>query len=556
MALLAGLCLVLATLQYRWLGEISRAEQDRLRSGLQADLNRLSQEFDAGLAAECRALMPGPGQVDSMGQRAAYEFRYARWKQTTSRKSLFRRVGLAVPDGGQVVFYEMDPATNLLRVSGWPARWSRMRDYIQDRVARRGPPRGFGGDTVVEFPRMSRPGETGPGEIIEQDWLIVEFDLDYIAAQLLPPLIGQHLATPEGRYQAEIVRRSEPAEVIARAGLAANERIGGSADGSVGIFDPGRLRRRPREQFGRPPGPAVASRAVWTMNVRHPAGSLAVIVQRARYRNMAISAAVVLLMMGTMALVVRASRQARQLAEMQMNFVAGVSHELRTPLTVIRTGAFNLKRRAKDPAHVERYADLIQEESTKLTALVEQILRFAGAASGAPIREREPVAVENVIEDGLRSSRLAGSASYEIEKSIEPGLPLVLADEIALRHAVQNLLENAAKYGTEGSNWIGVSAVRVDRDSGPAVEIRVSDRGPGIPAEEQRRIFDPFFRGRRAVSDQIHGTGLGLNLVKKIVEAHGGQVEVKSEPMQGTEFTIRIPAAPPEMQDEFAHSLS
>jgi signal transduction histidine kinase len=292
------------------------------------------------------------------------------------------------------------------------------------------------------------------------------------------------------------------------------------------------------------------------MNVRHPAGSLAVIVQRARYRNMAISATVLLLMMGTMALVVRASRQARQLAEMQMNFVAGVSHELRTPLTVIRTGAFNLKRRAKDPAHVERYADLIQEESAKLTALVEQILRFASTASGAPIREREPVAVENVIEDGLRSSRLAGSASYEIEKSIEPGLPLVLADETALRHAVQNLLENAAKYGTEGSNWIGVSAVRVDRDSGPAVEIRVSDRGPGIPAEEQRRIFDPFFRGRRAVADQIHGTGLGLNLVKKIVEAHGGQVEVKSEPMQGTEFTIRIPAAPPEMQDEFAHSLS
>jgi len=87
------------------------------------------------------------------------------------------------------------------------------------------------------------------------------------------------------------------------------------------------------------------------------------------------------------------------------------------------------------------------------------------------------------------------------------------------------------------------------------VEIRIADRGPGIPADEQEHIFDPFFRGQRAVQDQVHGSGLGLYLVKKIVEAHGGTIQVKSEPMNGAEFTIRIPAAPPEMQDEFAHSI-
>ena len=76
------------------------------------------------------------------------------------------------------------------------------------------------------------------------------------------------------------------------------------------------------------------------------------------------------------------------------------------------------------------------------------------------------------------------------------------------------------------------------------VEIRVADRGPGIPKEEQKRIFEPFFRGRRAVRDQVHGAGLGLNLAGRIVEAHGGGITVKSQPGKGTEFIIRIPAAP------------
>jgi signal transduction histidine kinase len=82
----------------------------------------------------------------------------------------------------------------------------------------------------------------------------------------------------------------------------------------------------------------------------------------------------------------------------------------------------------------------------------------------------------------------------------------------------------------------------------------VADRGPGIPAQEQKHIFDPFFRGQRARQDQIHGTGLGLSLVKKIVEAHGGIVAVHSQPSQGTQFVLQIPAAPRESLDEFTHS--
>ena len=138
--------------------------------------------------------------------------------------------------------------------------------------------------------------------------------------------------------------------------------------------------------------------------------------------------------------------------------------------------------------------------------------------TGRVIREREPVSVEVLIEEGVRSSRV--SPELVLEKHLAPGLPLVLADEQALKHALRNLIDNAVKYGTEGNNWIGVFACTVEDEHGQAVEIRVADRGPGIPLDEQKHIFDPFFRGRRAVQDQIHGAGLGLNLVKKIVEAH------------------------------------
>lgn len=205
---------------------------------------------------------------------------------------------------------------------------------------------------------------------------------------------------------------------------------------------------------------------------------------------------------------------------------------------------------------MEEYGKLIQRESEKLTGLVEQVLRFASGEAGHVIREREPVPVETIIDlsvDSIRES--LESRGVELEMHVEPGLPLVLADRQAMQHALGNIIENALKYGTEGHRWVGVSAEVLAASDGPAVEIRVADRGPGIPAEERDHIFDPFFRGRRAVADQLHGTGLGLSLVKKIVEAHGGTISVHSEPNRRTEFILRIPTAPPELQHEFAHSL-
>ena len=269
------------------------------------------------------------------------------------------------------------------------------------------------------------------------------------------------------------------------------------------------------------------------------------------------SGGLLLLILATVSMLVRLSRRTQQMAEQQINFVAGVSHELRTPLTVIRTAAYNLRGRlAERPEQVERYGELIGRESEKLGGLVEQILRFASAKAGHIIRRREALAIGAVIEQSLESCQAALEKSDVVfQRLIDPDLPPVFADDAALQHAIQNLVDNAIKHGAGGARWVGVFASAVHDEEGTCVEISVVDRGPGIPASEQKQVFEPFFRGSRALADQIHGTGLGLDLVKRIVEAHGGTVRVASEPGKGTAFIVRLPALTPERQDELAPSV-
>jgi len=564
LAFLGLLCCVLAILQYHWIGGISRAEQERLESGLQSTLNRFSRDFNAEIASACIALLPTSSLIDAMGRDEAYAARYAQWRDAGIHGKLFSHMALAVPQNGTIALRTFDLETRRFAPADWPEAWTGLRDRLLGRLKRGAPGPFAPEDTpLIELPRFGHQGKPGAG-IPEQEWLILELSPGYVRTALIPELIQRHLAVggrPE--YETEIFVRAIPSTLIYQSAPDAKQRIG-NPDASVTLFEishpeisrrsaegPARDRRR-----APPIAAADSGRGRWQMLVRHQAGSLDAIVARARRRNLAVSAALLLLMLATVVTLSRLSRQAHQLAELQMNFVTSVSHELRTPLTVIRTAAFNLKGRlGSNPAQVERYGNLIQQESEKLTALVEQVLRFASSRAGRAMRERQPVAVENLIEEGLQSSRAAfEDHGCVVEKQVEPGLPRVLGDEMALKHAIQNLFDNAVKYGNDGNNWIGVSATRVADAAGAAVEIRVADRGPGIPRDEQKHIFDPFFRGRRAIQDQIHGTGLGLNLVKEIVEAHGGTVWVKSESMKGTEFIVRIPAAPPEPQDEFAHS--
>jgi signal transduction histidine kinase len=402
---------------------------------------------------------------------------------------------------------------------------------------------------VFEAPVFA-PGGPGRGPFGRHEvaWAIFEVNLSYVREVLLPELLQHHLEAGRGlEYQVAVVTRTDPPAVIYESDRGA-ARIAASPDAEVALFDlqpDGMFRRGRGPGPGRGPGGGPPDAGRWEMVVRHRAGSLEAVVAMARWRSLAVTAGVLLLLVVTMGALVRLTRSAQRLADLQMNFVAGVSHELKTPLTAIHTAAYNLRGKlAQNPAQVERYGELIQRESGRLKELVEQVLQFASANAGRVIHEREPVSVERVIEETVEMSRPAIQAAHcTLEKTVDAGLPEVLADALALKSALQNLVANAVKYGAKDESWVGISAAEADG----AVEIRVADRGPGIPEEEQKHIFDPFFRGKRALQDQVHGTGLGLNLAKQVVEAHGGTIRVESNPGRGAEFIVRLPALPREV---------
>jgi signal transduction histidine kinase len=278
----------------------------------------------------------------------------------------------------------------------------------------------------------------------------------------------------------------------------------------------------------------------WRLLVKHPSGSLENAVNNARRRNLVISSSILAVLGASVGLLVLSTRRAQKLARQQMEFVAAVSHELRTPLAVIRSAGENLADGVvRDDVQIRKYGDLVKNEGRRLTEMVEQILEFAGIQSGQRGFALRPVGVIPVLEDVVASSRaLIDAAGITVEWGVPPGLPPVLGDEPALRRVFQNLVGNAIKYGAPGA-WIGVNG----RSTGREVALSVVDRGIGIAPADLAHIFEPFYRAPAVIEAQIQGAGLGLSLVKRIVEAHGGRIEVKSTPGQGSEFIVMLPAA-------------
>jgi signal transduction histidine kinase len=504
-AFLFLLCGFLAFLQNRWLDEVSRADRQRLQQDLRDELELIHREFDSEIRRAVDSVTPTPDEVLQLGAEKAVEARFA--ARNEASRAFFR--GAAVVQGA----------------GAGP-------EFDRDGTLRN--------PAVVEVPLPA-----------SRDRLSLELDLDYLRRVTFPELFARDSGA-KLRYEAEVVSGMDRNSVIFQTNPGVH--FGDSPpDGVVGLLD---LRGDDRPRHGRPPmphggPPPGPPPGRWRLEARYEQGSLDAIVARARWQNAGMSAGLLLLILATGAFLVSSSRRAHQLAELQFNFVTGVSHELRTPITVIRTAAYNLRGKlAAQPAQVERYGEIIQQESEKLSALVEQVLAFAAARSGRANQAREPVDIDRLIEQVLNSSSALRDSAVTVEKRIDSGLPLILADPAGIRNVLNNLLDNALKYGLGEKKWIGIAASA----AGQEVEIRVMDHGPGIPADEQSQVFEPFFRGRGAVADQLHGTGLGLSLVRSIIEAHGGAVSVESEPGRGTTVVLRLPVAVAKHQNEFANT--
>src|SRR4051812_33529533 len=222
-----------------------------------------------------------------------------------------------------------------------------------------------------------------------------------------------------------------------------------------------------------------------------------------------------------------------------MEFVASVSHELRTPLAVICSAGENLADGVvADAAQIRTYGSLIEAEGRRLGDMVERVMEFAGISSGASIRAHAGVDVSRVLADAIQGVAAEARASdVTVALHASDTLPSITGDADALRSAVQNVVGNAVKYSRKGGH-VDITV----RTTDGVVEVSVADRGLGIDAADLPHIFEPFFRGRRAVDAQVRGTGVGLSVVRHAIAAHHAAIAVDSTVGEGTTVTVTLPA--------------
>lgn len=283
--------------------------------------------------------------------------------------------------------------------------------------------------------------------------------------------------------------------------------------------------------------PAAVTTLPWDVIVT--AADLEGVMSRfAQRRRVMISglALVVLFVIAASYLAARAVARELAAARLQSDFVSAVSHEFRTPLTSMKQFTEMLVEDDGLPAEERRAYYRAQERATRrLSRLVESLLDFGRMEAGARPYRREALDAGELVETVVEEFRQEGECNtFTIECAVPEGAIPIDGDREALAQALWNLLDNAVKYSGD-SRTVGVEV-----EDGSLVAIRVRDQGLGIPAAEQRRIFEKFARGSSAVVAGIKGTGLGLAIVRHIVDAHGGKVALESRPGGGSTFTIEL----------------
>lgn len=587
-----GLLTLFLGLQYGWLSKAGEAERDRMQKRVETDTARLAEDFNREMQAAYYNFQTHSGLWKNSAWPEFNE-RYAFWKERTAYPELIRDIYFVGKDPNilplryDVTQQTFEPSQlteplNNLRVQF--ADDSSFRPVYEDEFAMVVPvyegEREF--DHII-LKRSSGVGTPMPRMPEKFGWVVILLDESIVRNKILPDLSAKYFG--DGEYSVSVFNKGGQAVFSSRTettesdatkllfdlspdnfvffanrdampkvietrknqnGVVIDQRVEShsfsrteSVTGKSGTFtvelkehsDSPKVRTSVIAATDRGRGP-------WTLQVRHVAGSIDSFVRGQRQESFLIGLGIYVLLVGAIMATILSAMRSKRFAQRQIDFVSSVSHEFRTPLAVIYSAGENLADGiAKENEQVSRYGALIKNEGKKLSGMVEQILEFAGANSGRQKYNFAPANVDDIVHDAIAECRpLIESGSFEIETDLRSGLPEIHVDRGALSSALQNLIANAAKY-SNGSKWIKLSAV----NGGRSVKISVEDRGIGIRGDDLRRIFEPFYRAKEVVDAQISGNGLGLNLVKKIAEAHGGKVAVESQPGVGSKFTIELP---------------
>lgn len=243
-------------------------------------------------------------------------------------------------------------------------------------------------------------------------------------------------------------------------------------------------------------------------------------------------------MVGGIVLSYRSVSKEVALAKLKSDFVSNVSHELRTPLSLIRLYAETLEMgRLSNPDKYQEYYQIIRKESERLTTLINNILDFSKIEAGKKAYEFRETDMAELVRTTLDSYRYQIEQNgFALEEQIENDLPMIKADREAIARSLLNLVNNAVKYSADDKKL----AVKLSRCNG-SVNMEVIDHGIGIPRAEQDKIFEKFYRVCDPLVHNTKGSGLGLTLVRHVVDAHGGRIWVESVPGKGSKFSIQLP---------------
>jgi signal transduction histidine kinase len=571
---------VLGILQFRWLGQLSESERETRQTRLSADVLRLSEDFDRELSQTWLAFQL---DGDALERRDATEVtaRYKLWLAQSAFPRLVRAIWIAEPTG--------DPQTARRGTGPW--RFLRF-DTQQGRLVEAIRPAGsrdldtydladspldedtlsilipvFSATSTAHTPELFVPGTPIRYRPLMRRFVIVELNRQCIVGELLPALLRKHLgnSSPSGEpeYEVVIARNKRPQETVYVSNLRRASSLPRSVDATallLGIRPYSVAREVKRKSLvtqspgKRAAGPSLPMSAAgelvefgtkeyWKLQVTHRAGSLEAFAAQTRRRNLLLSAAILVLLAGSLMLALVAAHRAHSLGRQQVEFVAGISHELRTPVTVMGVAAANLADGiVSEPEEVSRYGKHIQQEVRRLTEMLEHVLSYARIQSvilPPRVRMTPDVLIRGALQ---RLQPQIEALGFTCTQELDDTLPPVEVDRSSLECVIQNLISNALKYSGE-QREIRVTSGKEESRAGMRVWIAVSDLGIGIPPQEHALIFEPFRRGHAAGDRSLPGAGLGLTLVLRIVQAHGGTVEVRSEPEKGSTFTVYLPAA-------------
>jgi signal transduction histidine kinase len=601
---IAVLLIGVGALQYRWNGQIKRSSELRVGADLESTIMKWHLNLYREFSTICIALQVGPdsGAGDTWRD---YLGRYVDWRTAPGNSGFVENI-YSNPDvireiyvyetsrGAKGPLLRLDPNAHKVERSRKPPELKALLAFLKERSSDIGtalrawepsderPGLDSDADPKADNLAHTEEAKAVSGWQFEEsipaivhpithyrrtnsavDWLVIVLNRETIEGRIFPELAERYFANRNGlEYKIAVVAVGKAPRVLYSSDPGFGVSGPTESDSVMTIFGPPPesiegsfwqvIKHRESlhgEEWHRFSAPVwfpvirgISAYEPWVLFLKHRSAPLDASITNVWRANLFVGGLALLLLGASMFLVLVATHRERALAALQMDFVTSISHELRTPLAAILAAGQNLKDGFA--ADQSRYGSMITAQARQLIELVDQILSFASLKDGQQRHFLEPVQLPDVLAPIRKTTTpVLQQAGFEIEFCVPENLPPMLADQKELLRCLKNLIENAAKY-SGNSRWIRISAELGQSASGKGeIRISVADHGFGIPASEMPHIFDPFYRGRHGIIAQIHGSGLGLSVVKQIVISMGGKVSVTSQVGVGSIFTLHLPQA-------------